>query len=154
MPKSLHSIRKCVNRSTRNVTEYVVCPKCHMLYDPVDCTIRTSSGQEESQVCNFIEFPRHPQASRRSKCNTPLMKKVRIGRKHKPVARKSFLYHSLISGINRLVSRKNFIQACEHWRQRNISTDIFADIYEGQVWKNLLVIDGSPFLANDDDLHL
>lgn len=154
MPKSLYSIRKCLNRSTWDVTEYVVCPKCHMLYDPLQCTIHTSSGLEESQLCSFIEFPRHPQASRRSKCNTPLMKKVRIGRKHRLVARKSFFYHILISGIKRLVSRKNFIQACQHWRQRNIPSDIFADIYEGQVWQNLLVIDGESFLANDEDINL
>ena len=60
----------------------------------------------------------------------------------------------MISGIKKLASRRNFLEACEHWRQRNIPNDVYADIYDGHVWKDLFVLDGSPFLANPGNLNL
>ena len=75
----------------------------------------------KSEHCDFVAFPNHPHCSRRSKCNTALMKQVRVGGKTKLVLKKSFLYHSVISGLQKLIARKGFLQQCEHWRQHSSS---------------------------------
>ena len=90
--------------------------------------------------CNgskIVEYPRHTQLSRRSKCNTPLLKRISVGKGGKLVPRKTFVYNSIISALAAMVSRKGFIQKCEHWRDRTnlLPTNTLADIYEGCVWK-------------------
>ena len=67
---------------------------------------------------DFVEYPDHPQVSQRSKCNTPLLKKITVGKGAKLVPRKVFVYHSIISTLNSLINRKDFLCKCEHWRNR------------------------------------
>ena len=75
IPKSLVSMRKCF-KDRDGIIEYVVCPKCHALYEIPQCIVKVA-GREQSKHCDLVEFPRHPHASKRSKCDTPLMKWVR-----------------------------------------------------------------------------
>lgn len=81
--------------------------------------------------CTHIEFPSHPQASRRNMCNNSLMKQIRVGGKLKIVPRKEFYYHSIKAGIQKLVSRKGFFELCEHWRSQNgsVPDGMLTDIY-------------------------
>ena len=79
IPKSMCTIRKLINMK-QAIKEYVMCPKCDRLYDLSDYII-VENGQEQSKLCEFIKFPRHPQSSHRSKCNTTLMKSVIVGAK-------------------------------------------------------------------------
>ena len=51
--------------------EYVVSPKCNALYCLGDCIVR-QNGREESKMCDFIEYPKHPHPSR-TKCNAILL---------------------------------------------------------------------------------
>ncbi len=149
IPKSLYSIHRTFNNDHDGVVEYVVCSKCYYLRKQSQCiTIQ--------QKCDFVEFPRHPHASRRSKCDTILMKSVRIGTKSKLVPRKSFFYHSVIDGIEKLMARKDFLQHCDNWRENvaKIPDGIFTDIYDGHVWKDLQTIKDSPFLAIPGNLCL
>ena len=106
IPKSMCTIRKIINLN-QDITEYVVCPKCHRLYDLSEC-ILVVNGKEESKLCDFIKFPLHPHTLQRSKCNTILMKNVIVGGKKKLVPRKSFFYHSVISSLQRLLAKKVF----------------------------------------------
>lgn len=87
LPKSLNSIRGVLRG--RACMEYVVCPKCNALYRMEDCIIRRNGG-EESQFCDFVEYPRHPQVSRRSKWNTPLLKRISVGQRTKLIPHKTF----------------------------------------------------------------
>ena len=158
LPKSIHSIRGVIKgtiqRST--VVEYVVCPKCHSLYLLSDCILQ-HNGREESRLCDFIQYPRHNmQAPRRTKCNTPLLKKISVSKRTKLVPHKTFVYNNLISAFSSMVSRKGFLQKCEHWRNRHnfLSPNILADIYEGCVWKKLNCISGCPFLSQPNILCL
>jgi len=155
LPKSLYSIRKLVARYQGGVSEYAVCPVCHTLYALSDCII-TENGMKKSKHCDFVAFPNHPHRSRRSKCNTALMKQVRVGGKTKLVPKKSFLYHSVISGLQKLIARKGFLQHCERWRDRSssIPDGVHADIYDGNVWKEFQYINGRPFLASPANLCL
>lgn len=155
LPKSLYSIRKLVARYQGGVSEYAVCQVCHTLYALSDCII-TENGMKKSKHCDFVAFPNHPHRSRRSKCNTALMKQVRVGGKTKLVPKKSFLYHSVISGLQKLIARKGFLQHCERWRDRSssIPDGVHADIYDGNVWKEFQYINGRPFLASPANLCL
>ena len=45
---------------------------------------------------------------------------------------------------------------CEHWRKRSskFPTDFLGDVYEGQVWKSLNVVEKRPFLVLPNNLCL
>ena len=88
---------------------YVVCPQCFKVYDYDDCVLRVGS-QEQSLKCQYVEFPNHPQRSRRQKCNTILLKRVRIGRKIKLVPRKTYVYQSVLQTLTTFCSRPQFLQ--------------------------------------------
>lgn len=144
-----------LRKDTCDVVEYVVCPKCNTLYMMKDCIVR-QFGRDESRLCEFIEYPRHPYPSMRKKCSTVLLKKICVGNKNKLVPRKTFVYHSLISGLKKLVCRKGFLKKCEHWRKREsiIPRGTFADVYEGLVWKEFSSVSGRPFLSHPNNLCL
>ena len=82
------------------------------------------------------------------------MKRIKVGGKSKLVPKKSFIYHKLIKAIEKLVMRPNFLQKCEHWRERasKLPAELLADIYEGRVWRSLMLIENRPFLALPNNL--
>ena len=85
------------------------------------------------------------------------MKWVRIGGKSKLVPHKTFLYHGIIAGLNKLVARKGFLQMCEHWRNfgSTIPDGIYTDIYyDGKIWKELCSINEHPYLDSPGNLCL
>lgn len=141
IPKSMYTIRKMINIK-QGITEYVVCPKCHRLYNLSDC-VTINCSREESKLCDFVKFPLHPHISKRSKCNAILMKKVIVGGKRKLVPRKSFFYHSVIDGLQRLIAKKDFLQKCEHWKKRTMTRGTYADIYDGAIWQEQYQINHS-----------
>lgn len=51
--------------------------------------------------------------------------------------KRKFCYHSLIKSISDMLKRPGFKESCEKWRQRNVKEGIYADIFDGQVWKNV-----------------
>ena len=53
-----------------NQSSSVVCPSCDLVYEYNDCFQRGSDDQQESKRCSHIDFPNHPQASRRLPCGT------------------------------------------------------------------------------------
>ena len=71
------------------ITDYAVCLACDHLYELCDCII-SERGTLKSRLCEFVSFLNHPHHSRQLKCNTALMKQIRVGGMLKLVARKSF----------------------------------------------------------------
>lgn len=151
-PKSLYSIRKFI-KSDCEITEFVVCPNCDNIYSFADCVTKYRN-EEMSKQCKHIEFPNHKYRSRRSKCNTLLLKQIKVRSKTKLVPRKTFVYRSIISYLRSFVKRKGFLQKCELWRKRVVPTDTLSDVYDGDVWKDLNYIDGQPFLASPGNFCL
>ena len=151
IPKSLHTLRKYFRRDN-GCTEYVVCPKCSQLYTISECIMKTGS-RVESKRCTYIEFPHHPHQRKRSKCNTVLLKTIQVCGKSKLVPKKVFIYQSVISSLIEMAKTKDFLQKCEHWRNRPVN-DSLSDIYDGEVWQDLQHIDGMPFLAIPNNLCL
>lgn len=137
LPRSIQSIQRVLRRNIYGsaVVEYVVCPKCNALYCLIDCIVQ-HNGREESKLCDFVEYPKHPHPSGRTKCNAMLLKKISVGSRTKLVPRKTFVYNSLISGLTKLVCRKGFLQKCEHWRKcSSVPCETYTDVYDGFVWK-------------------
>ena len=46
-----------------------------------------------------------------------------------------------------MLQRPGFILKCEAWRQRVVPDGVFADIYDGRMWKEFCNPDGVPFLS-------
>ena len=114
IPVSVANVRKIFGNASDEIIQFVVCPKCSTLYPFSECIVN-ELGREESRKCSHIEFPDHPHVSRRTKCNTPLMKQINVGGKSKLVPRKTFLYHSIIHTLHQFVQRKDFLDKCEQW---------------------------------------
>lgn len=136
------------------MTMYVVCPKCHCLYNLKDCIIICQNGTEESAACSFVNYPNHPHLSRRGKCNTILMKLIKYGSKYKLIPRKVYAYNGLKSSLAKLFSRHDFSVMCERWRTRSKDSEVFTDIYDGLVWSKFQEFDGRPFLKIANNLGL
>lgn len=70
----LNSAEKILGIDDKGVINYVVCTKCHFIYNPEDRVIKECTAKVESKLCNHIKYPNHPHYSKRQPCNTPLMK--------------------------------------------------------------------------------
>lgn len=85
------------------VINYAVCPKCNRIYKLTELT-EANNGREYlvERSCEHIET---------QKCNTPLMKRIKVSGSFKIVPRK---YRSLIYSLKELVGRKDFLKKCEN----------------------------------------
>ena len=146
IPRDIKLLQKIFGINRSQFIQYVVCPKCHSIYNFDSCII-TEGNRKESKCCQHISFPNHPQLARCSKCSKPLMKTVR--RKNQINLRpfQIFCYRSLKRALQDMLLRSKFINMCEKWRCRNIPHGILADIYDGRVWKEFMVVNGKPFLS-------
>ena len=101
-------------------------------------------------VCDHVEYPNHSQVHQRKKCGAALMKKVKVGGKYKLVPRKVYVYNSLVDSLERLVSKPGFLDRCEQWRKysKEASREWLTDVYDGNLLKDWLKKNGSPFFRN------
>ncbi len=63
-PKTIYSLKREIN-CTNMLKRYCVCPAYGSLYEEDKCIITGFQNSKKSWKCNFIEFPSHPQKSRR-----------------------------------------------------------------------------------------
>ena len=154
VPKTMWSVKNIIGtQHIEGVIDYVVCPKCHSLFSVSDCSkIEKEKRLFLDKNCDHIEYPNHPHRSRRVKCGTPLMKRVKVKKGTKFVPRKLYHYHSIVDSLKQLIKKQTFLKDCEHWRRRVLGDNVYADVYDGRVWEDLQHIDGSPFLAAPHNL--
>ena len=148
IPQNAYFLKKALSFGIK-LHMYVVCPKCHELYNPDDCIIKLSDGTTESLKCAFVEYPNHPHISRRGKCGALLMKKVKYGSKYQLIPRKVY---ALKRSLVKLFSREGFASKLEMWRKRQKSAGMYTDIYDGSVWEEFQTVNGSPFLDSPNNL--
>ena len=153
IPKNVYFLKKICS-SEKSLTTYVVCPRCHALYNLDDCIIRQRNGIEESARCTFVQYPRHPHPSRREKCNALLMKRTKHGSKYRLVPRKVYTYNSVKESLTKLFGKTDFSLKCERWRSRHQSPGMYTDVYDGLVWEKFQSVNGKPFLQFPNNLAL
>ena len=134
--------------------EFVVCPKCHSIYDYDDCIITKANKSQESKCCKYQPFPDHPHRSRRKKCGTALLRTVKTRGETILKPRKVYCYRSIKSYLLQFYNRPNFSSLCEEWRSRQSITGVLGDVYDGRVWQEFQSINGKPFLSEPNNLLL
>lgn len=73
-PRSLYMARASYT-DTVKFRRYVVCRRCHNLYNIHDC-VEGTGPRQTSKLCSFKQFPSHPQYRMRRECGYPLVKSV------------------------------------------------------------------------------
>lgn len=128
--------------------KYVCCSSCHAIYPWEECVIQAADGQVESKLCSYQEFPHHPQAHHRIQCGNTLMKKVKSSKGRVSLyPRLIYCYCSVIESLKEMVIKPGFIERCEQWREQKSPEGIYSDIYDGNIWKEFMSVDGVPFLS-------
>ena len=136
-PKSLIAMLSLV-KGQLSFTKYVVCRKCHALYDFAGCTEKIGS-RIVTKGCSCIPFPNHPYKSKRVPCNSPLLKSVELkSGKSFFYPYKIYSYKSIKSSLEKLLLLPSFYN---RWKtQPNDSNGFLKDVYDGAIWKEFLPI--------------
>ncbi|KAI8479735.1 hypothetical protein Bbelb_425380 [Branchiostoma belcheri] len=66
----------------------------------------------------------------------------------------TFCYNSVVESLQELVSKPSFQEKCEQWRERDVSGTGMTDVYDGKVWNEFQYVNGTPFLAEPNNLAL
>ena len=118
----------------------VACESCFSLYRYEECFSKTGSLISPLS-CAFKPF----RSSRR--CGGKLIKEIVSSSGHKRYyPHFIFCFTSLITSLQNLLLCSNFLEQCESTRHTSSSIG-YSDVYDGQLWKDFLTIDGSPFLC-------
>ena len=136
-----------VEKHVWSLSEYVCCSSSHAIYSWEECVIRTADGQVQSKLCSFQNFPNHPQPHHRNQCGKILMK---VKSSHGTLSlypRLIYCYCSVIESLKGMIGKSGFIDRCEQWRQQPSPDGVYSDIYDGNVWKEFLSVDGVLFLS-------
>lgn len=148
VPLNFKSLYKSLNCTENDFISYTVCPKCDSVYENDDCILTRVNGNNESKSCQHISYPRHPHLSKRAPCGTTLLKKVKIESGYHLKPYKTYPYMPLFKSLSRLLSKENFVLACEKWRSRLILEQHFGDVYDGSVWRFYNSSEGKNFLTS------
>ena len=79
-PGILYLFRKLFLNKKDKFVKYVVCIKCHFLYD-MEHSFRTTQGERVTKTCKNVLIPDHPQKQHRQACWQELLKQVKNGNK-------------------------------------------------------------------------
>lgn len=142
LPTSLYKMNQY---SKFHFTRYVVCKKCHQVYNFEQC-VSSESGQRRTKQCPYVQFPHHPHIRMRLPCNVPLLKTVQVASgKSILYPFLSYCYLSLNISLQAMLLRPNFYSQCELWRSKTGSN--LADVMDGKIWKDFQTYNGRPFLS-------
>ncbi|XP_058255085.1 uncharacterized protein LOC131359300 isoform X1 [Hemibagrus wyckioides] len=157
IPKTLSSLRKWTGIIRDNFVQYVVCPKCMVIYTLSDTYKVKRDGTKVCKSCSHIPFYKHPQkrSAQKKKCGSALLRNV------KSSSRKEFLYpilpycyKSVRQCLEALVKTPAFLEKCEEWQLRKMPEGVLGDVYDGQVRKDYQYVNGEPFLADPNNLAM
>ena len=133
-PNNLKKAKEIANFNHDDFLQYVCCPKCSSIYTMDEC-FEVVGSVRTAKRCKFALFPRHPWSSRQGSCGAKLFKSVQISQRVTEKTIKLYCYKPIVSSITSILSRPGMLLACEHWRNRKLLPDLYADIYDGKLWK-------------------
>ena len=139
MPRSVAAAQRAIGAHEDSASSYVVCTKCHLIYNHQDCYQDIRGGKQAAKVCQHISFPNHPHSLQRNVCGTNLLASIRgrNGLIHlQPIT--IYAYQSIIDSLRRLFRRPGFLESCDHWktRQKAMPNEYVGDVYDGNLWKH------------------
>ena len=143
LPKNVQAARLLIGLKRKSLKHYICCPNCHSIYERESCCAVGNNGEVESLRCTYVKFPNHPQLHHRKKCNTQLMKRIKL-QSGKISLQPHFVYpyKSLIESLQEMITRKGFLVSCEMWREQDVNVSIYSDVYDGQFWQDFLTPEG------------
>lgn len=142
-PTSLFVLRQLVHLDHDDFVKYVVCLKCSSLYNPGDRT-QCVGRRIIAKCCTHKAFKKGKGSK---ECGTMLAQKVVLsdGKEHfYPL--KVYCFNSIINQIEAMLKRPNLPEKCKLWCQRKVNDGFYGDVYDGQVWKDFLTVNGKDFL--------
>ena len=136
IPISLAGCRKVAGIDRDSFITYVVCEKCHSVYDFDSCYDLDEKGNRVAKKCQYIKYPQ----CNMKPCNEVLLINSVYTRSKIPhlVPKKVFCYQSLINSIERLLVYKDILNILNHWKNRDEYNGFLCDIYDGRIWKEFV----------------
>ena len=111
------------------------CPKCCAILKIEDCLEQIGSCTVP-KVCSAVKFPLHPRPSCRGHCQSNLLKTVKSNKREFFRPLKTYCYKSVTSSLIDILSCPGILHICEQWRSRYTFPELFADVYDGAMWKH------------------
>ena len=140
IPLTRRTLCKSLKIDEKSFRQYVVCSKCNAVYEHNACLIQKANGFYDIKKCCLIQYPCHPQLSRRVECGGNLLNVIQTkqGLVYRPI--KVYPYQSLSTSLSRLALRPSFLQCREEWWNRPdfAGHGYMCDIYDGAVWKEFV----------------
>ncbi|KAG9270975.1 hypothetical protein AMEX_G13841 [Astyanax mexicanus] len=160
IPSSLYMFRKRLSMNRDDFAQYVVCPVCSSVYSHENAVLNIHDGRgkivrKKSAKCSHVDFPGHKHKKLRKQCGALLMKTV-IGKGEREFLypKRTFCYRSISKSLEDMLQRPGFIESCERWREREVKEGMYTDVYDGQIWKQFMYVQGRPFLAEANNMGL
>lgn len=150
LPTSIYKARLLQN--CPKFSRYVVCKKCHSIYNFADC-IDGLSFCRRSKRCSYRRFPHHPYRSMREPCGALLLKTVQLANNCVHFyPNLTYCYLGLETSLQVLLEKPKFFTDCELWRSRKVSDGEMKDVYDARIWNEFLHYNGEPFLLEEGNL--
>ena len=148
-PSSVHKLKTYMGiYHLSKLKNYVVCRKCHQIYDYKDCVLGCGSSLR-SISCPFRAFPHHRQRRMRMECGTLLLKTVELSSGRKVLYPfLTYCYMGLKCSLESLILTQQFVELSEHWRSRDDTSGKLCDIYDGKIWSEFQQYDDRAFLSD------
>lgn len=100
----------------------------------------------QGAVCDHKEFARNV-----GTCGQQLFK--RTGGNH-AIPKKVYAYNSVKSTLATMFRRPQFVNKINSWRSRSVNAGVMYDIFDGQMWNELVDSDGERFVDDYRSLLL
>lgn len=147
-PTTMYKVRKWMNLQQIDFQRFVVCPECKFVYSMDDLLYK--DGRKLAQPKTCCDHERFKRGKFARPCGSTLMKKVMLSDgKITYYPLKLYCYRSITKSLTKLLSREGVIEQCDLWKGRNAPDNLYADIYDGDVWKEFHKVNGEPFLLGD-----
>ncbi len=144
LPPSLYMLQQ-THSELKQFYRYVVCKKCESVYIIEEC----KEIWNASKKCQHVLFPNHPQARMRLPCGSVLQKTVELASGRTLLyPNLTYCYLSIKNSLQNLLLRPSFVTDCERWRSRKVPQNTMQDIYDGDIWKEFQVYNGTSFLSS------
>ncbi|MES9880914.1 MAG: hypothetical protein ABW185_08540 [Sedimenticola sp.] len=154
-PVTLYMVWKIVKFERDDFLKYVVCPNCSAIFEYNSIVKKTLDGTLYASTCTNIVFgskvskdSNNRRKRGKFKCCEKLVKEVILDNGKKlfyPI--KVYCYRGITDSLATLLRRPTFEELCRQWQTRDVPNGHYADVYDGNVWKDFVKFNGEDFLA-------